>query len=322
MKQTAPADSAAFRDTEHLSSVIKHTDVSAVQLSRGSFHAELTHRTLGGWTLQFITFHEGTSTASGSAAADRHSFLIPLEVHAPCRLLGDELTADRMAIYAPGGEHADVSSGGLAEVVLTPPPELLDKAADRGEQFELDRSGSTLRSVPLRELDAFRQVLGRCRELPASSPTADPTLIRSVNDALELALVATLSQGMAIPASGRLPLPRAAVLARINAALEQNPDEPLYASELAQLAGVSYPTLRRIFVEWFGVSPVRYLLLRRLYLARRRILGGDCRTVTEAATLCGFWELGRFAKRYSELFGELPSATLSRVSGSRKASVA
>lgn len=308
-------DSLEFRDTEHLSSVLKHTDVSAVQLSRGRFHADLAQKSLGEWTLQYIRFHEGKSSAAGTAARKRHAFLIPLSLTSPCRLLGEELTADRMAIYAPGSEHADVSSAGLSEVVVTPPIGILDAAADRGEQISLISSGSAVTMAPEAELRTLKRVLRHCRSLPDPS-VASPHLERSVADVLELALVGALRSSTEIQASGRLPLPRPVVLARVRDALVRNHAEPLYATELAKLAGVSYPTLRRIFVEWFGVSPVRYLFLKRLYLARHGLLSGECQTVTEAATVCGFWELGRFARRYAELFGELPSVTLARVSGS------
>jgi AraC-like DNA-binding protein len=310
-------DSLQFRDSEHLSSVLQHTDVSAVQLSRGKFHADLALRSFGGWTLQYISFHEGTSSAAGTAARQRRAFLIPLSVNSPCRVLGEEFTPDRMVIYAPGGEHADVTTAGLSEVVVTPPAGVLDEAADRGEQIRLIRSGSMVATIPQVELGTLKQVLRHCRSLSAPS-VASSALERSVADVLELALVGALRSSTEIQAPGRLPLPRTAILARVRHALERNHADPLFATELARLAGVSYPTLRRIFLEWFGVSPVRYLFLKRLYLARQKILSGECQTVTEAATICGFWELGRFSKRYAEAFGELPSVTLARANGATK----
>jgi len=51
------------------------------------------------------------------------------------------------------------------------------------------------------------------------------------------------------------------------------------------------------------MSPTRYLWLRRMHLARRALRRADpaMTTVTEIASNCGFWELGRFSVAYRAL---------------------
>lgn len=300
-----------FHDTEHLSMALLHTDVSAMQLTAGAFHARLRQCRVGNWTIQHLDFLAGTSTCSGSAAPDRHAFIVPLAIGDGCRLLGKDLGQDEVGIYAPGSEHADVSTSGLSEVILMPPSALMDEAAERGEAVRLPKSGSVVRAIPAPNLRRLRLVL---QQVCDAAPTLadDPRLVHAMADVLELNLLAAVARGDDPPGKGRTPLPRQVVLRRLADALQEANAEPLYASDLARLAGVSYPTLRRVFLEWFGTSPVQYLMLKRLYLVRRRLLSGDYRTVVDAAMSCGFWELGRFSSRYRQLFGELPSHTLMR----------
>jgi transcriptional regulator GlxA family with amidase domain len=49
-----------------------------------------------------------------------------------------------------------------------------------------------------------------------------------------------------------------------------------------------------------------------MHLARRALslANPSVSTVTDVATQYGFWQFGRFAGRYKELFGESPSVTL------------
>jgi AraC-like DNA-binding protein len=106
----------------------------------------------------------------------------------------------------------------------------------------------------------------------------------------------------------------AAVMWRLEELLEANSDRTLYLAELCSAAAVSERTLRACCQEHLGMSPTRYLWLRRMHLARRRLRIADptATTVTEVATKYGFWELGRFSVAYGSLFGESPSASLRR----------
>lgn len=104
------------------------------------------------------------------------------------------------------------------------------------------------------------------------------------------------------------------IMRRFRRVVEENPDQPLYIPELCKSIGVSERTLRVCCQEQLGVGPKRYLLFRRLHLARRALRAGSsgATTVTDIATRYGFWHFGRFAGEYQSLFGEAPSVTLLR----------
>ncbi len=89
-------------------------------------------------------------------------------------------------------------------------------------------------------------------------------------------------------------------------------DQSLSISDLARQNGVPERTLRTAFQKCYGLSPVKYLRIHRLHQARQLLLAScpDETTVTQIGFGLGFWELGRFASAYRQLFGELPSETL------------
>jgi AraC-like DNA-binding protein len=110
------------------------------------------------------------------------------------------------------------------------------------------------------------------------------------------------------------------VLRRFEQVLEANRDEPLYLPEICAAIGVPGRTLRHLCQEHLGVSPHRYLWLRHMHQTRLALTLADphAKTVTEIAANHGFWELGRFAGRYQQLFGEAPSVTLRRPPDDRR----
>jgi AraC family ethanolamine operon transcriptional activator len=91
-------------------------------------------------------------------------------------------------------------------------------------------------------------------------------------------------------------------------------DRPIYSEELCDVLAVSASTLADAFQAVFGISPHRYLKLRRMSMARAalRPYEGRMPLVKSVALAHGFWHLGQFSHDYRATFGETPSDTLTR----------
>lgn len=89
---------------------------------------------------------------------------------------------------------------------------------------------------------------------------------------------------------------------------------PVGVGELAARIGVSRRCLEIGFRDMFNASPSKYLRLLRLNGLHRdlRDAAPEEATVSELATGWGFFELGRTAVQYRQIFGEMPSETLKR----------
>jgi len=98
--------------------------------------------------------------------------------------------------------------------------------------------------------------------------------------------------------------------------MQERIGESLSIRELCSVSRASYGTLEKGFRETYGMSPLAYLRVRRLVLARRELRQPNQQTtVTGVAIQCGFLELGRFSVQYRERFGETPSETLHKARG-------
>ena len=119
-----------------------------------------------------------------------------------------------------------------------------------------------------------------------------------------------------IPINGKKPalkpLRRAPLIARAEQEMVDCLEEPLTLKELAQRLGSSSSALSYGFQDLFGMSPMRYLKVRRLNAVRRHLKASDPEqtSVRALAGRFGFWNTGHFARDYKTLFGELPSETL------------
>ncbi|MFC5181656.1 GlxA family transcriptional regulator [Actinomadura harenae] len=94
-------------------------------------------------------------------------------------------------------------------------------------------------------------------------------------------------------------------LAAVVAWAEANLHRPISVADLAAHGAVSPRTLARLFERGLGVAPGRWLLRRRVELARTLLERSD-ETVESIALACGFVDLSNFRRRFAAETGTTP----------------
>jgi AraC-like DNA-binding protein len=105
-------------------------------------------------------------------------------------------------------------------------------------------------------------------------------------------------------ARGSRATPCAVAVERARAFLDANCARGATSETLEAVAGLDRYTLARQFRARLGTSPYRYLMLRRLDDARRRILRGD--TLAEAAAASGFADQSHMTRQFKRAYGVSP----------------
>ena len=119
---------------------------------------------------------------------------------------------------------------------------------------------------------------------------------------------------------GRPRVSRAEAITRISRYIAASENRSIVMADLCKASGVSERTLRAIFMEVFGMSPMRYLRARKLHAIRAElsVAGRGIETVASVAKRLGVKDCGRMARDYRRIFGEYPRETLERRVAVRK----
>jgi AraC-like DNA-binding protein len=184
------------------------------------------------------------------------------------------------------------------------------------KQFASRRSGVRVqRATPTAHM-RLSNCIGEAERIARYAPDVfhdDPSRIGLRASLIDAARSLFVPAGVSSPPRNRA-VSRHRIVRLVDEHLCANPVRPIYTDDLCQALGVSASALREAFQDVFGISPHRYLKLRRMSLTRAALLSssGPWRSVKAAALSHGFWHLGQFAQDYREIYGEVPSATLAR----------
>jgi AraC-like DNA-binding protein len=234
---------------------------------------------------------------------------------APIIQSGTELGAGDVVSFGQHTSHFQRTFGPIRWVAMSLLPANLEAAMLAISGKDLGDPSATLRMKPsVANLARLRRLSREANHLAISGEEVlgHPEVRRSLEQTLIAAAVACLASD-AEPAPGSGWHRHQQIMLCFGEWLDTNKDRAVYLEEVCMALGVSAPTLRRCCEEHLGMSPMQYLGLRRMNLARQALQRRDSQiSVTAAAMNFGFWHLGRFADEYRSLFGESPSATLAR----------
>jgi AraC-like DNA-binding protein len=304
----------SFSDPDEYDRAVRAGDLAGLRRSRGGFRAELTRVDLGSVWMQ--RFQENTPCSMRCAAHSSRSVILfrTQEGDTAFRHRGIDFDDDTIMFLGAGVVDSQSSDGPIGFGTMSLSPADLARFGPLLAERDLvaPRATTMLRPQPA-AFARLRFLHGAAAHLARADPARleDPEVARALEDSLISAMVRCLAEARPVhaPLAGNR---RAALVRRMDEHLEAHDDFPIYITDLCQALGVTERSLERACQDQLGIGPKRYLWLRRLHLARRALMQSDPShtTVSKVALAHGFWELGRFAVRYHQIFGEPPSTTL------------
>ena len=271
-----------------------------------------------GTTLVQVGQNGAPSVSETQVVPDRTGFIVLAQESPPRFVDGREMGADALCFLRPGALVEFSNPLPTSWLSVTASPEAVGREAAL-------LAGASPGSTPLpavslirnpAEVARLRTLLLQVTETIDSAPGAlHPEAVANMERTLLRTLAGVTLDGSSARERRRpLRVERSAAFRSIFGFLRTLPSGPVYVEDLCRATGLPERTLRFLFLEQFGESPVRVLRARRLCLAYEAFQepGVGMKQIRQVAGGYGFWHMGQFAADYRELFGERPSDTLRR----------
>jgi AraC-like DNA-binding protein len=308
---------STFIDPDDYQASLRQARIDLLVTSQGAFKAHLTWATLH--HLQLLHSEEDLPRIAYISLEPALVFVgFPTRPEPPMLWGGVELQTGQIIFNGRGERFHQRTTGPCSWSLVGLPPEHLERygGALSGKALSAPEAARILRPAA-RDAARLRRLHAQACRLAETRPKvlAHPEVARAIEQGLIHALVTCLAAKA--PDDGAARRHHTRIMVRFEEVLAERPNRQLHLPELCALIGVTDRTLRSCCAEFLGISPSRYVLLRRLQAAWIALRDADPATasVAEIAGGCGFTELGRFAGAYRNAFGEAPSTTLGRTPG-------
>jgi AraC-like DNA-binding protein len=307
-----------FFEPTHYEASLREAQIDAAVISRGEFRARLTWAELH--HLHVLRCEEDSPRVAYVHLAPRLVFVTFPANPAPSPVWrGTELKPGEIMFHGRGERLHQSTPGPFVWSVIAMDPAALEHygRALFGKSLAAPAEGRILRPSRRDTARLHRLHAQVCRLAETKSKMLSHSEVaRAIEqDLIDSLVTCLITAGTRM--DGFAARHHANIMLRFEEVLAEHLRRPPNMPELCELVGVSDRTLRLCCTEFLGVSPTRYVLLRRLREVRSTLRNAhpDTANVAEVAYSFGFAQLGRFAGTYRATFGETPSTTLHRTPG-------
>jgi len=298
---------------EDLSDAVYGAGLEAMQMSCAPLTGSLAFAECDG--LVYSTGYLGGRVAlAGPLSESRITFGVGLNISPGSLHWLNEVATGDIGVFLPGDDHDALYQPGSLYATVTLTSERLEETAERlGVVFDshvLSGTGFHERKITENVLAKLRRVF---EGIHAARHAQAPN-VATIGDCLLETILARFARAPS-PRVGRTePRGHARIVARARNYVLESLDEPISIDSLAAAAGTSRRTLHRAFNTVLDETPQSFVRKARLHRIRCD-LASDTEVACTVALVANQWgisELGRLSGWYRELFGELPSETLTQ----------
>lgn len=286
------------------------------QMSRGQYSAVMTSVLMPNLRIS-VGSYEPAITSQGAPPKGRYGLALPVAGTQGVFVNHHPLRQGEIGLIRPGREFHLHRPPGFRSVAVFPDAALIDRLADAmfGRAFSaIVRDG---RAIPTADgmLAVYARRLARICEdaVLGDGPMLSPDAARCGLERVGRELVDALLGIVQPPEPVRGWSARERIVRSAREIIEADAHGELVLSDLCVKLAVPVRTLHDAFQTCLGVTPKQLMLALRLNNVRRCLRHPNAKTtVTDAATMAGFFHFGHFTGQYRRLFGERPSETLRR----------